>query len=248
MIIRLFSDLHLDGRVYRFTPQAHDPLAVLVLAGDMGGFRQDATFIAAAASQFKYVLFVAGNHEFYGGDYDIVKKFWHGVDDDIDNFFFMDNRVKVVDNVRFLGTTLWTDMDRGNPLAAMDVQRALNDYYVISYRHRTLRVADTVAFYNEAMRFLNKELVIPFKGETVVISHHTPSWSLVTDVHRTSGVNAGFHSNSDHLMFAYKIDYWLYGHTHVTLSRKINDTHVISNQRGYAGEDSGFDDAFWLDI
>lgn len=248
MIIRLFSDLHIDGRVYKFTPQAHDPIAVLVLAGDMGGFHRDATFMTAAANQFKYVLFVAGNHEFYGGDYHVVKKFWHGVDNDIDNFFFMDNRVKIIDNVRFIGTTLWTDMDRGNPLVCMDVQRALNDYALIAYENKRLMARDTVAFYNEAMRFLNKELAVPFKGETVVITHHTPSWTLVIDAHLNSRINAGFHSNSDHLMFAYKIDYWLYGHTHVTLSRKINNTHVISNQRGYYGEDSGFDDAFWIDI
>lgn len=248
MIVRLFSDLHIDGRVYNFTPQAHDPDAVLVLAGDMGGFHQDAAFMTVAASRFKYVLFVAGNHEFYGGDYDNVKKFWHGVDNDINNFFFMDNRVKTIDNVRFLGTTLWTDMDRGNPLACMAVQRALNDYAVISYQHRRLMVVDTVAFHNEAMRFLNKELAVPFKGETVVITHHSPSWSLVTEVHRNSMINAGFHANADQLFYDYELAYWFYGHTHVSLSRKINDTFVISNQRGYVGEDYGFDDAFWLDI
>lgn len=248
MIIRLFSDLHLDGRAYTITSQAHDPDAVLVLAGDLSGFHRDLKFITAVTDQFKYVLFVAGNHEFYGSDYFVVKKFWHGVDGDIDNFFFMDNRVEIIENVRFIGTTLWTDMDGGNPLTCMDVQKALNDYYVILYKQRRLMVVDTIGFHNEAMRFLNKELAAPFDGETVVISHHSPSWTLITQVHRYSGVNAGFHANADQLFYDHEIGYWFYGHTHVSQTIKINGVPVISNQRGYVGEDSGFDHAFWIDI
>ena len=112
MIVRLFSDLHFDGGAYTITPQAHDVDAILVLAGDLSGFHRDLKFITVVTDQFKYVLFVAGNHEFYGADYFVVKKFWNEVDDDIDNFFFMDNRIKIIENVRFMGTTLWTDMDR----------------------------------------------------------------------------------------------------------------------------------------
>jgi predicted phosphodiesterase len=251
MIVRLFSDLHIDGRVYTITPQAHDPDAVLILAGDTSGYfhcKKAVQFVTHAAENFRYVLFVAGNHEFYNGEYFAVKKFWDGVEQKIDNFFFLDNRVKVIDDVRFIGTTLWTDMEGGNPIACMTVQGALNDYYVIGYRTRRLMVADTVAMYNEAIRFLDKELAEPFAGKTAVITHHTPSFTLITPEFRTSRINGGFHSNSDRLFYDYDIDYWFYGHTHISTNTVINDTHVISNQRGYYGERVGIDHDFWLDI
>lgn len=248
MIVRLYSDLHLDGRVYTINPQAHDSDAVLIIAGDTSGFNKNIDFVVSNAERFRYVLFIAGNHEFYGGDYAQVRAFWVGVDKNIDNFLFMDNRVEIIDDVRFIGTTLWTDIDKGNPLSCMIVQRAMNDYTLITHNNRRLLTSDTVGFYNTAMRFLEDELVSPFDGNTVVITHHSPSHTLVTHYHRGSLINGGFHSNSDRLFYDYKINYWFYGHTHVSTNVMIENTHVMSNQRGYYGEDYYFDHDFWLDI
>lgn len=267
MIVRLYSDLHMDFAKYKITELPNDAESVLVLAGDLGEGGKPREFIERHCKRFKFVLYVLGNHEFYRGEYHEVIQYWKDREAEIDNLFVLHNEVFEHEGVRFLGTTLWTDYNNGDWHEMENAKRIMNDFHIVriiddtctakhKYKPRLLGRAltpqDTYEFHREAVAFLEEELSKEYDGITNVITHHSPSHCLVEDVFRDSTLNSAFHANCDNLLMKYKIDNWFYGHTHFATQRKLGDTYVYSNPRGYVGYENqneiGFDNEFWLDM
>src|SRR5512135_2462248 len=102
MKLNILSDLHLGLGV--LDPPCNDA-DVVILAGDIAR-PKDA--VAWASGLSKPVLYVAGNHEFYGGSIDAtlaeLRKLGAGT-----RIRLLDDDEVVLDGVRFLGSTLWTD-------------------------------------------------------------------------------------------------------------------------------------------
>ncbi|SFO95009.1 metallophosphoesterase family protein [Pseudomonas borbori] len=123
MRIHLLSDLHLEFSVY--APQVEDA-DVVILAGDID---VKARGVDWARQAFRgHVLYVPGNHEFYGG---------HLIRTLLKMRSMADERVRVLDrdevlvgDVRFLGCTMWTDYAcTGNAhLAAWHARTTMNDF------------------------------------------------------------------------------------------------------------------------
>jgi predicted phosphodiesterase len=253
MIVRLYSDLHLELGDYDINPLPGDADSVLVLAGDIAERIYGEIFVERCCKQFRKVIYVLGNHEFYRGEYFKVIAQWKDIEKRIENLHVLHNETLIVDDVRFLGTTLWSDMN-DRDWFAMQAANGINDYHVVKIKHgenyRKLRPSDTVSFFSNAMYYLKKELDTEFDGKTVVVTHFSPSPSLVCDEFAGSNVNPYFHANCDELFNNYKIDYWMFGHTHRPVNKFLGDTHVITNQRGYVGyeKELGFDHDFWLDV
>ena len=130
MKLRIYSDIHLElpGATFVVPELPDDKETVLVLAGDIDTGHNATDFIKPLLRQFRAVIYVLGNHEFYGNRVDKVQRRWKATNEYHDNLHVLDDAVVVIDDVRFIGSTLWTDMDRGNPLAEMDAQQYLNDY------------------------------------------------------------------------------------------------------------------------
>lgn len=267
MIIRLFSDLHMDFAKYKITPLPNDSESVLILAGDLGEGGSPRAFVEREAPNFKHVIYVLGNHEFYRREYHEVIQYWKDIEAQIDNLHVLHNETLELDGARFLGTTLWTDMNNANwhdmqaaklVMRDYDSVRIITDTCTKKHRYkdklvgRTLTPEDTVAFHAEAMAFLDAELSKEFDGTTNVITHHSPSTSLLEDVYRDSKVNSAFHANCDRLFTQYDIHNWFYGHTHHATQKVLGNTSVYSNPRGYHGfedeDEIGFDHEFWLDL
>jgi Icc-related predicted phosphoesterase len=135
MKIALMSDVHLEFADLPVEPVEAD---VLLLAGDIfiakdltvDNSRQErfVNFIESACSKFKHVIFICGNHEHYHGDvntsYDIIREtFKH-----LSNLYVMDNEVKVIDDITFIGGTLWTDMNKECPHTLYTIKGYMNDY------------------------------------------------------------------------------------------------------------------------
>lgn len=73
-----------------------------------------------------------------------------------------------------------------------------------------------------------------FDGKTVVVTHHGPSIACEHTFFGHTDFAPAFYSNLPNLMT--KSDLWVYGHTHSNLDININNTRLISNQRGYPNE------------
>jgi predicted phosphodiesterase len=236
MKLHILSDLHTEFEAFAIPKTDAD---VLVLAGDIGaklsGLEQ-----ALKTSKIP-VVYVAGNHEYYGA---AIPKLNAELQDLArgSQVHVLENDEFVFRNVRFLGCTLWTDfeilgLERRN-LAMWDAQQKMADYRLIrkSPNFNRLRPIDTAGLHFESVRWLKRQLEQAFDGRTVVVTHHAPSAKSFNPKYQTDLLSAAFASNLEPLIEEFKIDLWIYGHTHHNTDFRHGSTRIISNQRGYPNE------------
>lgn len=237
MRIQLLSDLHLGFDP--FHPPSSDS-DVLVLAGDidagLGGVR-----CAAEWAVGRPVIYLAGNHEYYG---EAIPRHTQRLAAECaaTGVHFLENRAVEIGGVRFLGCTLWTDFDLfGHPAAGMAAaQEGMNDFRKIrvSPEFRRLRPRDLAALHAVSLRWLVERLDEPYPGRTVVVTHHAPSLRSCRPEVREHPMTPAFASNLEPLLDG-RAALWLHGHTHWCVDCRAGGTRVVSNQRGYPGEDTG---------
>ena len=252
MKLNILSDLHLrqDG----LAPPGTDA-DVVILAGDIA---RPAQAIAWANALSKPVLYVAGNHEFYGASIDgtlaTLRALCAGT-----NVRFLDDEVVELHGVRFVGSTLWTDfLLQGvaqRERAMQEGQRALRDFSLIRLRENdesAFTPADSAARFAAHSDFVARVLATPFAGPTVVITHHAPSTRSIHPRFGDSPLNACFISRLEHLMDGARVQLWVHGHTHDSFDYTVNGTRVVCNPRGYArngvDENPRFDPNFTIDV
>lgn len=165
MKIAVCSDLHLE-----FAPVTLEnpgDVKVLILSGDIlvendlqiydrrqieSGFMSRRsimwhTFFEEVCAAFPYVIYVAGNHEHYHGDFkytltELKKKLAHHK-----NLYVLDKEVLHIDDVCFVGSTLWTDMNNEDPLTLYHIGSMMNDFRVVKNSNR--EVFRTVPLYKK---------------------------------------------------------------------------------------------------
>ena len=127
MKIQLLSDLHLEAHPH-FTAVPTPGADVLVLAGDVGSYQNgsqlaDADFGLARFSPLHGwptpVIFVPGNHEYDTFDFDDAHARLRATCERL-GIIWLERETVVLQGVRFVGTTLWTDFDALAPSAPED--------------------------------------------------------------------------------------------------------------------------------
>jgi predicted phosphohydrolase len=248
--LHVVSDLHVEFAA--FEPPTVDA-DVIVLAGDVG-LGTEGVELARRWSGGRPVLFVAGNHEYYG----------HGLPALTDKLraasrgstvHVLENDELVIDGVRFLGCTLWSDFRAAGAEErerSMEVcARLLNDYEVITWSSegRTLRPEDTRALHLASRRWLTRRLAVPHEGPTVVITHHAPLVHAQPSSPMNRALLGAFASDLSQLMQGDRVALWIYGHLHRAADLDVAGTHVVSNPRGYPHEPvEAFDPALVVEV
>jgi predicted phosphodiesterase len=241
MRIRILSDLHVDlGRVDLPRVEAD----VTVLAGDVRHGKAALTWIRENFPE-KPVVYVLGNHEFYGGAVPKLIEDWRRLCADT-NICILENDALMIDGVRFLGCTLWTDFCLfGDPaVAGRKAAMVMNDYRFIrlSPAFRRLTGRDTAGFHWRSRRWLTEQLDLAATLPTVIVTHHAPSARSLHPEEAGDSISAAYASNLDELVAASRARLWIHGHIHRPNDYRIGATRVISNPHGYAkGERGGFD-------
>ena len=234
MKIQLASDLHLEFLARRFPGERIiQPAAgadLLVLAGDI----HNSTLAVGAFDDWPVpVLYLAGNHEFYGNT-------WQKTRDELrsscagTNITFLDNDAIEFNGVRFLGCTLWTDFRLAGYTQSQNmnaVEQGLNDYYVIHKQLGVLRAQDTLENHEQSRCWLEAELAKPWAGKTVVVTHHGPHPNSIHPRYVGDRINAGFVSDLTPLL--HKTDLWLHGHVHDSFDYQVDRCRVVANPAGY---------------
>lgn len=246
MKIALMSDLHLEcGSLDVSNKENAD---VLILSGDICEARNTGKFLpffTACSNAFKHVLYVLGNHEFYGDEYEEAKVKIRNTLQHLTNISILDNQHKIIDDVLFIGSTLWTDFNKEDPISMWQSGRVMNDYGLIRVKHeedgeiisRRLQPQDTLKMHYNSKQYVKDALIAHLKQKTVVVTHHCPTAKSVhakyqRDVH----VNGAFFSNQEEIMRVYpQIALWTHGHTHEKFDYEVFNTRVVCNPRGYAG-------------
>lgn len=253
MKLNILSDLHLGcGALDVPRNEAN----VVILAGDIARPQEAVSW---ALGFTKPVLYIAGNHEFYGSSIvkasDELKKLCAGT-----NIHILDNDQVMIEGVRFLGTTLWTDFmlwndDKERALAMLEAQRFMRDFSRIHLDEPVPRLFtpdDAAALCRADAQWLETRLAEPHAGPTVVITHHAPARQSIHSRFAGSQLNGCFVSDLQHLADGARVQLWVHGHTHDSFDYMLNGTRVVCNPRGYAqdgvNENPMFDSNFMVQI
>lgn len=270
MKISLVSDLHIDCG-YQELPGGD----ILILAGDIcevkdfhkeyhstrlidarPGAYKFYDFFYKECAKYNQVLYIMGNHEHYGSRYDktfeLIKKIVPS------NVTIMEDDTKIINGVLFVGTTLWTDFNRGDPIALFDAKHSMSDYRRIDYFYKDrgfynkLFPEKVLAIHHKSKNFIKETLTTHSEMPVVVITHHAPSVLSISEQYKNqSSLNACYFSDLSDIMLDHSnIKYWVHGHTHDPSDYTIGNCRVLSNPRGYLGyeDTSKFDPNFFFEI
>ncbi|GHT86550.1 hypothetical protein AGMMS49960_14710 [Betaproteobacteria bacterium] len=240
MKIALYSDLHLELARWEGDSLWEPPqldVDVVVLAGDIDT-RTNGIKWAASAFPDTPVIYVSGNHEFYGHS---IHLFYRDRGEQ-GNVHFLENSTFTLDGVRFLGCTLWSGFELlGKEKAKGYMQIAkfnIADYRaIIGSEGLLLNPLETRERHQQSLKWLEQELAQPFEGKTVVVTHFAPHPLCVAPEHQESILSPYFVNDLRPLMDNTPIALWCFGHTHTNCDfTTVSGCRVISNQRGYPGE------------
>ena len=153
----------------------------------------------------------------------------------------------ILDGVRFLGATLWTDFASGRQMRRC--QRMMSDFDVIFDGHSGSITPEVILKeHQDTMDWLATQIMRhPHKGPTVVITHHAPSYQSQHPRFAGSPISGGFCSNQEHRIQRWNAaglapDLWIHGHVHDPMDYRIGQTRILCNPWGYPDEenDMGF--------
>lgn len=265
MRIQVLSDLHHEfyrARGVQIPDIENAGADVVILAGDIDVGTSGVEWAVNQANRLQTpVLYIAGNHEFYGRCHEETREELKRTAEG-SRVSVLENEAIVLGNVRFLCATLWSDFRamgaQGESLSMRRAAREIADYRTISRHlpgseHRALTPADTLSWHIDSLRWLTEELNGASGLKTVVVTHHGASpgchnrqlWG------EPDPISGSFWSDMDNLIASSGASCWIYGHTHSNLRFEVEGVRVVCNQRGYLsdrGECPGFDSKYTVEI
>lgn len=205
-------------------------------------------FFERVSQEFPHVIHVAGNHEFYDGKWVETLLTLREESRRYPNVHFLERDAVVIDGITFVGGTLWTDLNRGDPLTMHVVGEGLNDYRLIRNDQKgytRLRPVHSGARHRETANYIRDVVEQDPTKAYVVVTHHAPSTHSIHPkyAHQTH-MNGGYASNMDDFIIAHpQIRLWAHGHLHSVSDYVVGTTRVVCNPRGYEGyeDDTGWD-------
>jgi len=264
MKIALASDIHLEfGPIELKNIENAD---VLILSGDICvvnelypyGENDDEksvsihTFFQGCCSEFKHVMYVVGNHEHYHGDFaktipTLKERLGYLV-----NLHILDKECATVNDVLFVGGTLWTDMNKEDHLTLAHMKGMMNDFRMVKNSIKTIQFhddvfhtprftpEDSVDDHKEMLEYL--KLMVSGKPDqkVVVVGHHAPSKMSTHPRYIDEKIMNGAYSSdlSEYILDHPQIKLWTHGHTHEDFDYMIGSTRIVCNPRGYINYES----------
>lgn len=244
MKVRVLSDLHIDVGGHVSPPDLGEDL--VVLAGDIAEGLEGLEWAVKAFPRPRIIV-VPGNHEFYGHDVEAFVGEYRDAAEALapERIRMLDRNAMVIDGVRFIGATLWTDFALyGSAPGALEAVFTQSRKVMVDYRRirvtdsgakRLLTPEDTIRLHQPARQYLALALASGEPAKTVVVTHHAPHRGSLAPRWADDLTSAGFVSDLSVLMGRAAV--WIHGHTHTSFDYKANGTRVICNPRGYCSRD-----------
>lgn len=234
MKLHIISDLHNEFSMHVPTAASYEA-DVIVLAGDIWKNSRGIGWARETWPNHR-IIYVAGNHEFYGkvrapllAQLRVEAKAC-----DVD---FLENDEVIIDGIRFLGATLWTDFqllgEKTGRQCMFEAQQYMTDFRVIHEGRRHFSPMDSVVLHKTSVEFIKTKLDTHFDGKTVVVTHHLPSQRSVALRFIEDTLSPCFASDLDYLLDGKKADLWIHGHTHDNFDYVYNGLRIVCNPRGY---------------
>jgi Icc-related predicted phosphoesterase len=250
MKVALGSDLHLEIGALRGIKN-REGADVLILGGDilaakgLMGSADSKTkiehheFFQAVATEFPHTVMVMGNHEHYDGEFtktaDIIREFLEV----FTTVHLLEKQIWEHGGVTFVGGTLWTDCNQGDPNTMWRLISAMNDYRCVTKDGVRLLPQDTVDDHAQCLEFI-KQATAQSEKTYVVVGHHAPCKQSIKPRYLGDyDINGAYSSALDEFIVTRpQIRLWTHGHTHDNFDYMVGSTRVVCNPRGYVGYES----------
>ena len=254
--ICIAQDLHDHPEPANTTDQA------AIAAGTGLGRRQQAAqryrdFFKRCSFQFPHVIYIMGNHEFYHGKFYAGIKYMREELARYPNIYMLEQDTKIINDVVFVGGTLWTNMNRRDPLTMHAIEGMMNDFRIIrndARNYACMSALDVAIRHDKTLAYIEHIVHEHRNKKCVVVGHHSPSFQSAHAIyaHETL-MNGGYHSElSEFIMDHPQIKLWTHGHTHHPFDYVIGETRIVCNPRGYHhngySEDTGWNPNIVLEV
>ena len=201
-----------------------------MLAGDVANlaeFDRYNDFWDWCSGNFKETVVIPGNHDYY--------RLW--LDEDTisepinyairKNVHCCNNVVFQLEDVDLICSTLWSEL---NPRYERALCSMLPDFQAIFLEGRQIGSKDYCRMHKTALSFLKTAVEASTSRHIVVATHHLPSNAVVADCFKNSVLNSGFVTELGPWIASSSIDFWIYGHSHISIETEIGKTKILSNQ------------------
>lgn len=260
MRLYVTSDLHLEFGDLNIRNE-HD-VDVLILSGDIciaselstDAGRPIRDFFQRCSNEFPHVILIMGNHEHYHGDFSKTAPRIRSMiaEDQLTNIYFLDKSTVTIQDYLFIGGTLWTDFNRGDPLTMQNAAWAMSDYRGVKHTAKgnaggiyRFTPEDTLKEHREMLAFIRETITArraagDHSDRVVVVGHHAPSRQSIHPRYRDEHmINGAYSSDLDAFIMDYpEICLWTHGHTHEDFDYCVNTTRIVCNPRGYVGHEA----------
>ena len=252
--IQVASDLHLEftGMGCELDCVSEQARDILIVAGDLAEGTRGFDWLTYQ-TEFSDVVFVPGNHEYYGHDIDEVDKKYRDFAAKNSRIHFLQQDTVELFGLKIAGCTLWTDMNGMSGWERRQVEKGMTDFSGAITKRQARLTADIACGIN----MQHRNWLMGQQDADIVVTHHAPSRQSITPYWLEHGgmLNPGFAGDSDDLIRLIEPKYWIHGHMHSFLrywhDEKINGTQILCNPRGYGGsyqERTGFSDNFMITL
>jgi hypothetical protein len=210
-------------------------------------------FMQRCCARFSNVIYILGNHEHYHGDFadsvfHLKDKFKY-----LKNLYLLDNDIIKIDDVTFIGGTLWTDMNKEDSVTMSNIATRMNDFRIVSnsnspykknQRFPAFTPADAVDEFKKMISLIDNAIKTNSTDKYIVVGHHAPSKQSTHPRYKDEFyMNGGYSSDlTDFIIDRPQIKLWTHGHTHDGFDYMIGSTRVVCNPRGYIGYEDMADD------
>ena len=236
--IMIAQDLH-DHIAADFNPYSSGAFADL--SRKMQRVARFRDFFKRCSFQFPHVIYIMGNHEFYHGKFYAAIDYMREEVAKYPNIYLLEQDMKIIDDVVFVGGTLWTDMNGRDPLTMHAIKDMMNDFRIVRNDKReyaAMSPLDVAIRHDKTLSYI-KLIVQEHKDKKcVVVGHHAPSFKSVSEQYASQTLmNGGYASDlSEFIMDHPQIKLWTHGHMHQPFDYVIGETRVVCNPRGYEND------------
>jgi Icc-related predicted phosphoesterase len=260
MKIALVSDIHLEFGDLDFDNDSGAD--VLILGGDicvgadmaqrdpyntMGEHyrsNQFHAFFERCCERFPHVIFIVGNHEHYHGDFAKTVPHFKDVLRYLPNLHILEKETFVLNDITFIGGTLWTDMNKRSVRTLHEISRMMNDFRCVDHSAKLadergwggrFTTTDAADDHDAMLAFVRTTVEANPAGRYVVVGHHAPSrLSTHPKYAHDTIMNGGYSSELDDFILDHpQIKLWTHGHTHEDFDYQIGSCRILCNPRGY---------------
>lgn len=239
--IRVISDLHMEFTAGKFIldKSENEKNQILCIPWDLSFMGENekalwSNFIAEVSNRFFKVLLVLWNHDYWHSDLNTI----FDIKDLLpDNVHLLENESIIIDWIKFIWATLWTDF-KDLKTKKLDFS-SMNNYdnwmnaKLIKKSWNPINSKILIDKNTFSHKYIFSELD-KYKGPCVVLTHHAPSYKSLTKMLEEYIPYTNHYCNDldEEIMKRKNIKYWLHWHLHTSKQYKIWNTLVVSNANG----------------